>query len=108
MSACSYGECPSDCGESDCNCPCHQDALEDAKSESGDDCNSEKFEGLCSYYECREDCYGYSDDCNCPCHQDDLEAWCSAECEAEPCAALERYSTEERNSAKVTSDDESK
>ena len=103
MSWCNYRECPSDCGESDCNCPCHQDALEDAKSE-----HSEEMEELCPYDECRKDGYGYSDDCNCPCHQDALESQCCAEWEAEAMAAelaaLEGNSGEEGSS----SDEQSK
>ncbi len=108
MSRCNYRECPSDCGESDCNCPCHQDALEDAKSEHNDDWNSKEMEELCPYDECRKDCYGYSDDCNCPCHQDALESQCCAEWEAEAMAAelaaLEGNSGEEGSS----SDEQSK
>ena len=105
MSWCSYQECPSDCTEADCNCPCHQDALDDADSDSWD---SEEMEGLCPHYTCRKECGGYSDDCNCPCHQDELEAWCRAEREAEALAAelaaTERNSEEEGNS----SDEQSK
>ena len=88
--------------ESDCNCPCHQDALEDANNEHSEDWDSEEMEGLCPHYTCRNDCNGYSDDCNCPCHQDALEARCRAEREAEALAAelaaLEGNSAEEGNS----------
>ena len=106
MSWCCYRECPSDCMESDCNCPCHQDALEDANSEDAN--NEEMEEGLCPHHTCRNDCSGYSDDCNCPCHQDALEAWCRAERGAEATAAelaaLKENSAEKRNA----SEDQSK
>ena len=107
MSWCCHRECPSDCNESDCNCPCHQDALEDANSEHTDGWDSEEMEGLCPHYTCRKDCYGYSDDCNCPCHQDALEASCRAEQEAE---ALEAELVALENSAKQenSSDHQSK
>jgi len=92
MSWCSYGQCPSDCIESSCDCPCHE---EDANSE-----NSEEMEELCPYDECRKDCYGYSDDCNCPCHQDALEACCRAEDEAAAEAMTSELTALEENSAK--------
>ena len=67
-----------------------------------------KWNGCVLYYECRKDCYGYSDDCNCPCHQDALESQCCAESAAEAMAAelaaLEGNSEEERSS----SDEQSK
>ncbi len=98
MSWCCYRECPSNCNSSDCNCPCHQDSLEDDNSDNSDDWDSEKMEELCPYDECRRDCFGYSEDCNCPCHQDILEAWYRAEQDAEALAA--EIAAAEGNSAK--------
>ena len=99
--------------ESDCNCPCH---FTDDNSENNEDWDSDErerrflaeVEGMCDHHTCPIECCGYSDDCNCPCHQDDLEAWCRAEREAEARTALDGNSTEKGNSAKESSDDESK
>ncbi len=92
MSWCSYGQCPSDCIEYSCDCPCLED---DVNSE-----NSEEMEELCPYDEYRNDCYGFSDDCNCPCHQDALEACCRGEHEAAEEAMTSELTALEENSAK--------
>ena len=99
MSWCCYQECPNDCNETDCNCPCHQDRLEDAHSAHSGDWDHEEMQGMCPHETCRKDCCGHGEDCSCPCHQDELEALSFAEYESDALAAEEGISTDDGNSS---------